>query len=107
MNTKENLKTVMQKAWWFVKNEGMTLSNALRTAWRYLKLRVKMLVQEAVKFAFRKADGTIREAVGTRLTNHYQFKGTGYTAPQGVTRFWDLEKMQVRSFRDANLVAVM
>ena len=107
MNTKENLKAIMQKAWWFVRNEGMTLANALRTAWRYMKLRAKMLVQNAVKFVFRKTDGTVREAVGTRLTNHYMFKGTGYTAPQGVTRFWDLEKMQVRSFRDANLMDVL
>lgn len=107
MNTKDNLKAVMLKAWWFVRNEGMSLAEALRAAWRYIKLRVRMLMQNAVKFVFRKADGTVREAVGTRLRNHYEFKGAGYTAPNGVTRFWDLTKNEVRSFRDANLLEVL
>ena len=60
----QDLSNIMQTAWQFVKRNGMTLSDALKTAWRNFKLRVAMK-SRIVKFYFLKVDGSIREAYGT------------------------------------------
>ena len=62
------LSDVMQLAWQFVKTNGMTMAEALRTAWRNIKLKMAMKLR-IVKFYFQKVDGSIREAYGTLADN--------------------------------------
>ena len=64
LNSKETLREIMTMAWAFVKRNGYSLSEALSTAWRNIKLRIAMK-NRIVKFYFQKVDGTIREAFGT------------------------------------------
>lgn len=44
-NVKNMMREVMVKAWSFVKNQGYTLSEALRVAWMNVKLRKAMKTQ--------------------------------------------------------------
>lgn len=64
MNKKETLRDIMTMAWAFVKRNGYTMSEALKTAWRNIKLKAAM-AKRICKFYFQKVDGTIREAFGT------------------------------------------
>lgn len=61
---KSDLRAIMQMAWQFVKRNGFTMAEALKTAWLNYKLKMAMMAK-IVKFYFQKVDGTIREAYGT------------------------------------------
>lgn len=102
------MRVVMQNAWAFVRDNGMTLSNALKVAWKNFKLKSMMMAGKAVKFTFQKVDGTIRTALGTlaQAAINYIPNGNGHSAPDTVQRFWDLENGGYRSFRKANLVDI-
>lgn len=58
----------MKLAWQFIRKNGFTLSEALKTAWANVKLGVAM-AKGIVKFYFQKVDGTRREAYGTTNLN--------------------------------------
>ena len=58
----------MVLAWIFVKNNGLTIQEALRVAWLNVKLR-KAMNNSIVRFRYKKTDGTIREASGTLIDN--------------------------------------
>ena len=64
MRPREFLSEVMRMAWQFVKRNGLTMSEALKVAWRNAKLKIAMRLR-IVKFYFQKVDGTMREAYGT------------------------------------------
>ena len=66
-----------------VKKEGVSISAALRMAWRSFKLAAKMKTK-AVHFAFRKVDGTIREAVGTLADEFIKDRELKATAPNAT-----------------------
>lgn len=76
-------------------------------------LESKML-ETAVRFQFKKKDGSLREAVGTlRREKMIQQDGkvwepVGEERPDAPTlvKFWDCEKCAWRSFNVFNLVAV-
>ena len=108
MSKQMKMATIMRQAWSFVKGEGMSLSEAMKCAWRNFKLKAGMLAGRAMRFTFKNVDGTIREALGTlaQAAINYTPNGNGRPAPEGIQRFWDLEKAQYRSFRTANLIAV-
>ena len=102
----ELLSNVMQLAWQFVKTNGMSLSEALRTAWRNVKLRAAMAVR-IVKFYFQKVDGTTREAYGTlaeRLLPPTQ--GVERRANDTVQTYFDTERHEYRCFKKANLLSI-
>ena len=61
---RSQISEVMCLAWQMVKRNGYTMSEALKTAWTNIKLRVAMK-ERIVKFYFQKVDGSIREAYGT------------------------------------------
>lgn len=61
---REILSKIMRLAWQFVKRNGYTMAEALRTAWLNIKLKAKM-AQGIAKFYYSKVDGTMREAYGT------------------------------------------
>ncbi|WP_301856114.1 SH3 beta-barrel fold-containing protein [uncultured Duncaniella sp.] len=83
-----------------------SFSEALRLAWKAVKIYAGMLVGE-VKFTFRKANGEIREAVGTLCNIEYHPVGGGNTRkdrPAETICFWDVEKHAFRSFNASTLV---
>lgn len=106
MFTKETLKTVMQLAWQFVKRNGFTLSEALKTAWKNVKLKLAMQTK-IVKFYFSKVDGSTREAFGTLKAELLpETKGTDRKPNDTIQTYFDTEVGEYRCFKKANLVKV-
>ena len=102
----ETLSHVMQLAWQFVKRNGMSLSEAMRTAWRNVKLRAAMRLR-IVKFYFRKVDGTLREAYGTLAESVAPaMQGTGRRVNDTVQAYYDTERGEYRCFKKANLISI-
>ena len=64
MKTREFLHEVMSLAWQFVRKNGFSMSEALKSAWVNMKLKAEMK-KKIVKFYFKKVDGSVREAYGT------------------------------------------
>lgn len=64
------------------------------------------MLDEAVRFCFKKKDGTIRDATGTRNLEkmiqedgtRYEFKTAGRPECPTTLGYWDLEKKMWRSF---------
>ena len=106
MFTKETLKSVMQLAWQFVKRNGYTLSEALKTAWKNVKLKNEMK-NKIVKFYFSKVDGSIREAFGTLKAELLpETKGTERKPNDTIQTYFDTEIQEFRCFKKANLVKI-
>ena len=106
MFTKETLKSVMQLAWQFVKRNGYTLSEALKTAWKNVKLKLAMQTK-IVKFYFSKVDGSIREAFGTLKAELLpETKGTDRKPNDTIQTYFDTEIQEFRCFKKANLVKI-
>lgn len=76
-------------------------------------LESKML-EQAVKFSYRKKDGTIRDAEGTLVRSKmdlgdgtlWEPVGKGLPEKPEFVRYWDLQSMGWRQFNVFNLVAV-
>lgn len=95
---------VFKMAWTFIKNNGYTLSEALKTAWANVKLVAKMQ-KEVVKFYFKKLDGTIREAWGTLQQSMLPpVKGTGRPTPIDLQLYYDTIKESYRCFKKHQLI---
>lgn len=94
------LRQIMTLAWQFVKRNGFTMSEALKTAWANFKLKEDMK-KGIVKFYFQKVDGTLREAYGT-LFNVPKTSGNRKSNPT-VQVYFDTEKQEYRCFKKANL----
>lgn len=100
-----NLSSLMKAAHAAYKaGKAASWSEALKAAWKAMKLKAKMAAG-VVKFAFRKADGTIRKAVGTLLqsVSHYEFKG-GKKKSYTTVAYFDVEKQGYRSFTIGSLI---
>lgn len=97
----------MQLAWQFVRDNGYTLSCALKCAWANVKL-TKAMQGRIVQFFFFKVDGTMRQAFGT-LDPHIlpETLGTGRKAAKGVQVYFDTERREYRSFKKCNLAKVV
>lgn len=107
MKTKEFLSKVMSLAWQFVKINGLSMSDAMRLAWRNLKLKAVMQ-QRIVKFYYQKVSGEIREAYGTLKDNIVPaIHGTGRKANKSLFTYFDTERGEWRSFKKANLQCVL
>jgi len=106
---KSELKAVMATAWAVRKSENLTMSEALKQAWKSFKLKMKMKT-DVVRFTFRKVDGTIREAVGTLMDSvlsSYERKTTGErTTNYSLQTYWDMEKQQFRCYKVSGLLLV-
>lgn len=88
------------------KGEVKSLSEALRKAWKAIKIYAKMQIGKVV-FRFQKVDGTIRDAIGTLCDIDYTPSANAKprkSPDEDVMRYYDVEKNQFRSFRIASLV---
>lgn len=103
---KNQLKEVMLMAWTFVKRNGYSMSEALKTAWANIKLKAAMK-QRIVKFYFKKVDGSIREAYGTLKENLIPAtSGDNRKKNDTVQVYFDTEKQEYRCFKKANLLNI-
>lgn len=101
---RNNLASIMRLAWQFVRKNGFTMSEALKTAWVNFKLKAEM-GKRIVKFYFQKIDGSIREAYGTLEESRLpQLQGTGRKPSDSVQVYFDTEKEEFRCFKKANLL---
>ena len=72
------------------------------------------MLKRAVKFSYRKKDGTTREAEGTLVRSKmdlgdgtlWEPVGNGLPEKPEFVRYWDLKSMGWRQFNVFNLVAV-
>lgn len=88
------------------KAQASSLSEALRLAWKAIKIYAKMHTGK-VEFSFRKLDGTIRKAVGTLCDIDYTPSPNAKTRGKpddDVMCYFDVEKNNFRSFRIISLI---
>ena len=106
MNTKQTLSEIMTMAWQFVKRNGFTMSEALKTAWRNVKLHPAM-AKRICKFYFMKVDGTLREAYGTLKSDLVpKTVGTDRKHNDTLQTYFDTEKQEWRCYKKANLMRI-
>ena len=102
----QGLSSIMKLAWQMVKKNGLTLSEALKTAWANAKL-VKVMQSKICKFYFQKVDGSIREAYGTLKSDLIpSTKGDDRKRNDTVQVYFDTEKSEYRCFKKANLIKI-
>lgn len=90
------MKSLLFKIAHKVKLKFNSFSEALKYAWKVIKLRMKMK-KGIVSFRFKKVDGSIREAVGTLPTTP---QGNGTREPNlKVFTYFDIEKNDYRCSR--------
>lgn len=104
---KNTLREVMQLAHQFIRKNGMSLSEALKTAWANIKLKVQMKTR-IVKFYFVKVSGEIREAYGSLAENIIPaLEGDSSRKPNDCCQtYYDTEKEAWRCFKKANLLRI-
>lgn len=104
---REKLQSVMLLAWQFVHKNGLSMSDALKEAWKNIKLRT-LLYKGITKFYFQKVDGTMREAYGTLNVNLVPQTSTSDTRKKSdtVQTYFDTEKSEWRCFKKANLIKI-
>lgn len=106
MKTRELLHEVMLLAWQFVRQNGFSMSGALKAAWANLKLMAEMK-KRIVKFYFQKVDGSIRESYGTLKSDLVPETGkTDRAKNDTVQCYYDTERQSWRSFKKANLIKI-
>lgn len=107
-NNTYNLKSLMQLAWQFVKRNGYSMSEAMKTAWRNFKLKVKM-ANGIAHFYFKKLDGSIREAFGTLKTSLVPATEGNRRENPTIQTYFDTatgENGEWRCFKVANLLSI-
>ena len=100
-----DLSMIMTEAHRFIKIAGISLSEALKKAWRNFKLVLKMK-SGIVKFYFNKVDGSIREAYGT-LSEKLMPTTTGNekrAKNASIQVYFDTEKQEWRCYKKLNLI---
>lgn len=75
------------------------------------ELLKKKLAKGVARFVYTKKDGTLREAVGTNNRKELDkldvlFADAGVKLSENVVRYFDLDRMEFRSFLKENLVEV-
>lgn len=103
---KSVLQSVFMLAWQFIRRNGFTKSQALKTAWANIKLRTVMR-QRIVKFYYQKISGEIREAYGTLQEKLLPpVTGNGRRPSDTLFTYFDTERGEYRSFKRANLLSI-
>lgn len=97
-----NKRGLMLAAWaTFRKRAARTFGEALRLAWRAMKLQAAMRLG-TVKFTFRKLNGELRDATGTLAAALLPTsQNAGYAEKKHCAyniAFFDLDKQAFRSF---------
>lgn len=103
--TRQELSRLFSDAWAIFKASDISFGESLRQAWKVAKLRLKMASVE-VLFAFRKVDGTIREAIGRLFDLPEARKSDTQTrkSNEEVLTYFDVDAQNWRSFKIINLL---
>lgn len=68
----------------------------------------KILTERVVRFAYRKNDGSIREAVGTLMKSMLPpTQGVGRPTPEHLQLYFDIEKQSWRSFKKECFIKII
>lgn len=102
---KNMMREVMVLAHQFIRKNGMSLSEALKTAWANIKLKASMK-SRIVKFYFQKVDGSVREAYGTLKENIVPATQGERKNNDTCQTYYDCEKEDWRCFKKANLLKI-
>ncbi|MGJ1414108.1 SH3 beta-barrel fold-containing protein [Sphingobacterium multivorum] len=86
-----------------VKSSFATFSEALKYAWKIIKLKSK-LSKEIVSFKYKKVDGSIRTAIGTLSSKFVDYEYKGQTSSNKVFTYYDVEHGAFRSCKVENLI---
>lgn len=104
---KNQLREVMLLAHQFIRKNGMSLSEAMKTSWVNIKLKAAMK-SRIVKFYFVKISGEIREAYGSLADGIIPTIEGDNSRKQNDTcqTYYDCEKEAWRCFKKANLLRI-
>jgi len=107
MRATKFLSELMTEAWGFVRRNGATKSEALKTAWLNAKLKLEMDIR-IVRFYFQKVDGCVREAFGTLRPSRIPVTaGTDNRKKNATVKtYFDTEKNEWRCFKKMNLIKI-
>ncbi len=94
----------MRRAWAIARATGKAFAVCLSKAWQLYRLTKRMRAG-VVRFAYEKADGTLRRAAGTLNDTADRIKGTGRPDDGQTLRYFDVEANGWRSFKVENFVA--
>ena len=105
---KYNLSVLMKAAWEILKaREVKSFSDALRVAWRGIKLKMQMLT-DVVEFKFVKVSTSqVRIAHGTLLKSYFEdvfSENMSKPSQYKNITYWDIDKRAWRSFRISTLL---
>lgn len=98
------MKTRLFNMAWAIRKQFATFGEALAQAWRCVKLQWALCLG-VVTFQYRKVDGSIRTATGTR-DNIPAIKGTR-PSNHSVVCYFDLDAQDYRSFKNENLLSIL
>lgn len=99
MRTK--LSEIMKKAWSYVKELAISMSDALKMAWMNMKAKSKMY-SSIVIIQYRKKDDSIRTpAYLPAVTSNSHRK-----INDGIQVYWDIDKQAFRSYIKSNLISI-
>lgn len=105
MKNSMELRNIVKQAWMFIRQYGMSKSEAFKLAWKNFKLKMAMK-HRVVKFLFQKVDGTYRTAWGTLIENMLPPTSGKERKPNPTTQcYYDTEKHAYRCFKVANLIS--
>lgn len=100
---RNRLSEIMCKAWYLARTYGLSMSEALRHAWAWFKLRLQMTLG-VVEFFYHKSDGSKRQAFGTlRADMLPKIKGAERKHYDHLQIYFDTEKGEFRSFKIINM----
>ena len=104
---RRKLSEIMKKAWNYVKELAISMSDALKIAWMNMKAKSKMY-SSIVIIQYRKKDGSIRTAEAT-LNSAYLPAVTSNSHRKindDIQVYWDIEKQAVRSYIKTKLISI-
>lgn len=100
-----DLSTIMRRAWVIARATGAAFAVCLSKAWQLYRL-TQRLRAGVVHFAYEKADGTLRRALGTLKDTAALVKGSDGPTHSPTVRYYDVEARGWRSFKVENFVTV-
>lgn len=103
--TRKDLSKLMLRAWEMFRTTGKAFAVCLAKAWALWRLTRQMRAG-VVRFAYEKADGSLRKACGTLHDVAATVKGTGRPDDGQTVKYYDVEAGGWRSFRVENLITV-
>ena len=88
---------------WSIVDQFDSFAEALKHAWKVIRLQFELCTRALVEFKYKKVDGSIREAVGTLETVPMP-KG-GYKKPNhSILTYFDLQVQEWRCAKVENLI---